>query len=58
MNVSATRFLVASAAMVAAHHVADHWVQTDEQAQTKGGVGWRARAACAAHVVSYTATQA
>lgn len=58
MNTSATRFLVASAAMVAAHQVADHWLQTDGQANTKGGKGWRARVACAAHCASYTAAQA
>lgn len=58
MNTSATRFLVASAALIAAHQVADHWMQTEGQATTKGGKGWRARAACAAHVATYTATQA
>lgn len=58
MDVRLARFLLASTAMVAAHQVADHWVQTDHQAVTKGGPGWRARLACARHVATYTATQA
>ncbi len=57
MDVRLARFLVASAALTAAHQVADHWVQTDHQACTKGGQGWRARLACARHVATYTATQ-
>jgi hypothetical protein len=44
------------AALYAAHQVADHWVQTQHQADTKGLPGWRGRLACAAHVATYTAT--
>jgi hypothetical protein len=58
MDLRLARFLVASTALTAAHTVADHWVQTDAQARTKGGTGWRARLACARHVATYTATQA
>jgi hypothetical protein len=42
----------------ASHTVADHWVQTDRQASVKGQPGWPGRRACAAHVATYTATQA
>lgn len=58
MDVRLARFLVASAALTAAHQVADHWIQTDRQACTKGGRGRRAKLACAGHVATYTATQA
>lgn len=44
------------AALYAAHAVADHWVQTQGQADAKGLPGWRGRAACAGHVATYTAT--
>jgi hypothetical protein len=47
-----------SAALFAAHQVADHWVQTQHQADTKGHPGWAGRLACAAHVATYTATAA
>jgi hypothetical protein len=43
-------------ALYAAHQVADHWVQTQHQADAKGGKGWPGRLACAAHVATYTAT--
>lgn len=42
----------------AGHTAADYWVQTGHQAVTKGGTGWEARRACAAHVATLTATQA
>lgn len=45
-------------ALLVAHTVADHWVQTEEQARTKGLPGWAGRTACAAHVATYTATTA
>ncbi|MFD8706114.1 hypothetical protein ACFV1W_26510 [Kitasatospora sp. NPDC059648] len=61
----AARFAAAYALLRAAADVADHWIQTDDQAATKGqhdhndgqssAVG---RRACAAHVATYTATQA
>lgn len=58
MDARLARFLVAATALTAAHEVADHWVQTGHQACTKGEPGWRGRRACAAHVATYTATQA
>jgi hypothetical protein len=51
-------FLVAFAAMYAAHMVADHWVQTQHQADEKGKAGWHGRWNCAKHVATYTLTQA
>jgi hypothetical protein len=58
MDARLARFLVASAALTAAHQVADHWVQTDHQAMAKGAPGRAGRLACARHVASYTAVQA
>lgn len=52
----AASFAAVFVALYAAHHVADHWVQTHHQACTKGAPGRAGRAACAAHVASYTAT--
>ncbi|GAA3878439.1 hypothetical protein GCM10022243_48930 [Saccharothrix violaceirubra] len=43
-------------ALYTAHHLADHWVQTDHQAIHKGLPGWRGRLACARHVATYTLT--
>lgn len=51
-------FAAALVALYAAHSVADHWVQTDYQAATKGRPGWVGRRACAAHVATYTAVSA
>lgn len=51
-------FAAAFAALYAAHHVGDYWVQTDHQAQHKGAVGVRGARACLAHVATYTLTQA
>lgn len=60
----AARFAAAYALLRAAADVADHWIQTDHQAATKGqhdhneGQSSAAgRRACAAHVAAYTATQ-
>ncbi|RAJ42818.1 hypothetical protein K353_02495 [Kitasatospora sp. SolWspMP-SS2h] len=65
VNTRAARFAAAYALLRAAADVADHWVQSDHQATTKGqhdhneGQSSTAgRAACAAHVATYTATQA
>ncbi|WP_405184227.1 hypothetical protein [Streptomyces albidoflavus] len=55
---TAIRTLAAWAALTAAHDVADHWVQIDTQATAKGEVGPEGVRACAAHVATYTATQA
>ncbi|MEU9132825.1 hypothetical protein AB0D08_32760 [Kitasatospora sp. NPDC048540] len=61
----AARFAAAYALLRAAADVADHWIQTDHQAATKGqhdhnpGQSSAAgRRACTAHVATYTATQA
>ncbi|MEU8657875.1 DUF3307 domain-containing protein [Actinoplanes philippinensis] len=43
-------------ALYVAHQVADHWIQTQHQADCKGRPGWPGRIACAAHVTTYTAT--
>ncbi|MEV4768861.1 DUF3307 domain-containing protein [Micromonospora humida] len=54
-----TRAAVFAAVFVAlyvAHQVADHWVQTQRQADCKGQPGWPGRIACAAHVTTYTLT--
>jgi hypothetical protein len=56
--VRAATFAAVFAAMIAAHHVGDYWVQTGSQAQRKGLAGWPGRIACAAHVLTYTATLA
>ncbi|WP_186783676.1 hypothetical protein [Streptomyces sp. CBG33] len=58
MTVNAVRTLAAWAALTVAHDVADHWVQIDTQATAKGEPGAKGRRACAAHVTTYTATQA
>jgi hypothetical protein len=53
---TAGSFAAVFAALYAAHQVADHWVQTQHQADTKGCPGWSGRLACALHVGTYTAT--
>ena len=52
----ATRFAVVSAALRAAHHVGDYWVQTNHQENTKGHRGREGALACVRHVATYTAT--
>lgn len=42
-------------ALLVAHQIADHWVQTEHQANTKGQHDNAGRLACARHVASYTA---
>lgn len=49
-------FAAVFVALFVAHQLADHWVQTDHQACTKGEPGWAGRIACAHHVFWYTAT--
>lgn len=46
------------ALLYGSHPLADYWVQTNHQAQAKGGDGWAGRRACAAHVATLTATHA
>lgn len=55
---SAVTFAVVLLGLLVAHHVADHWIQTDWQAQHKGLAGWPGRLACARHVTTYTLTTA
>ncbi|MEU8210002.1 helix-turn-helix transcriptional regulator [Micromonospora sp. NPDC049044] len=52
----AATFAAVFVALYVAHQVADHWVQTQHQADCKGQPGWPGRIACAAHVVTYTLT--
>jgi hypothetical protein len=47
-------FPVVAAALAAGHYAGDYWIQTHRQATRKGLAGWPGRAACAAHVASYT----
>lgn len=54
MFASAVTFAVALPALLVAHNVADHWVQTHHQALTKGASSWSGRWACARHVATYT----
>lgn len=56
MTARAVRFAAVSTFSYALHTVADHWVQTDRQAGTKGKPGRDGALACAAHVATYTAT--
>ncbi|MEU7176531.1 XRE family transcriptional regulator [Micromonospora aurantiaca] len=51
-------FAAVFAALYVAHQVADHWVQTQWQADCKSEPGWLGRLACAAHVATYTLTAA
>ncbi|MFL6115411.1 MAG: transcriptional regulator [Catenulispora sp.] len=58
MNLTAAAVLAVSyVALITAHEVADHWLQTPCQAMTKGGSGWAARAACARHVATLTVSK-
>lgn len=51
-------FAAAFAALYAAHHVGDYWIQTDHQARHKGEAGAVGRVNCATHVLTYVSTQA
>lgn len=53
-----TVFAAVGVALLIAHNVGDHWVQSGVQAATKGQRTWAGRRACAAHVATYTATTA
>ena len=50
-------FAAVFVALYAAHQVADHWVQTQHQADHKDRAGWVGRWNCAKHVATYGATQ-
>ncbi|MEU1071887.1 MULTISPECIES: hypothetical protein [unclassified Streptomyces] len=54
----AERTLGAYVALLAGHDVGDHWILTDRLALAKGRPGPEGVRACAAHVATYTATQA
>lgn len=54
---AATRFAATYAALMPAHDLADHVVQTDHQAAHKAGPGWPAARAMAGHVGGYHAVQ-
>lgn len=56
MSGSAATFAAVFATLFAAHQVADHWVQTEWQAATKGEPGSEGAIACTWHVLTYTAT--
>lgn len=47
-------FAVLLPTLLVAHNLADHWVQSNEQAVKKGLPGWGGRWACLDHVASYT----
>lgn len=55
---AAVTFAVVLPALLVAHNVADHWMQTGHQAAVKGVRNWAGRVACAAHVATYTAVTA
>lgn len=54
----AATFAAVLLALLAAHQVGDHWLQTSHQALTKGARGRSGALACARHVASYTAATA
>ncbi|GAA2377316.1 hypothetical protein Cme02nite_20840 [Catellatospora methionotrophica] len=56
MTSNVAAFAAAFAALYAAHQVADHWVQTQHQADHKGQPGHQGRIACLTHVLTYTLT--
>lgn len=50
-------FAVVFAALYAAHHVGDQWIQTHCQALTKARPNWSGRLACGRHVLTMTITK-
>jgi hypothetical protein len=58
VTTAALRFPSCYAALTAAHEGADHLVQRDSHAVTKGLPGAKGRRDCARHVAEYTAVQA
>lgn len=55
---SAVTFAATLPALLVAHHVADHWVQTSHQAGNKHRPDWTGRWNCLKHVASYTVVTA
>ncbi|WP_033439382.1 DUF3307 domain-containing protein [Saccharothrix sp. NRRL B-16314] len=51
---TAVTFAATLPALLVAHNVADHWVQTEAQAAHKGQRSTAGRLACLRHVASYT----
>ncbi|WP_027935484.1 hypothetical protein [Amycolatopsis thermoflava] len=58
MMPAAATFAAYLLALLVAHQVADHWVQTSHQAAHKGLPGLAGVLACLRHVLAYTATLA
>jgi hypothetical protein len=56
VTVSLARLGGVFALLLASHEVGDHWIQTSDQAQTKGRADQAGRRACAIHVTTLTAT--
>jgi hypothetical protein len=54
----AVTFAAFMLAMLTAHQLGDHWVQTDHQANGKGARDFTGAVLCARHVGTYTATTA
>lgn len=57
MHDNLATFAAVFAALYAGHQLADHWVQTQHQADHKGKPGWVGRWNCAKHCATYGATQ-
>jgi hypothetical protein len=54
MASTASTFAATFAALYAAHSFGDHWIQTHDQALTKGGAGRAGQLACLRHVATLT----
>ncbi|MBB5431373.1 DUF3307 domain-containing protein [Nocardiopsis composta] len=52
---AAARFAAVATAMLAAHELADYWLQSQREAVHKGADSAKGRIACASHVATYTA---
>ncbi len=57
MNPHATTLLLVWLALYTGHQIADHWLQTRDQAYGKGGDGWPARLAGLRHVAVHAAVK-
>ncbi|WP_405149397.1 DUF3307 domain-containing protein [Sphaerisporangium sp. NBC_01403] len=57
MTSTVATFAAVFAALYAAHQVGDHWVQSHQQACSKGAPGRAGRAACIGHVITLTGTK-
>jgi hypothetical protein len=58
MHTQAITYAVTLVTLLAVHQVADHWVQSDDQATHKGERSLAGRLAAAGHVATYTAALA